>query len=222
MQDNNTEKLMNNEERINRYLKGMMTPEEEAAFKDDIKKDEELRSQTEALAHLVKAMNVAGKEYDQKIIADIKRMNRPSHIRQYMAIAACILCLCIMSFKGYDYITITELGDEYAQTFPTSTIIRGEDCEKVEEELQTLFSNIEKSQELASTLAQLTKLWQESQQDTYNDYTDYAPYIGWYLAVGHLKNYDKDEALNVLHQMEKVYPANTAVGEKVKELIEKI
>lgn len=222
MQDNNTERLMSNEERITRYLTRQMTTEEELAFKNAIKVDMELRSQTEAIAHLVKAMDVVGKEADLKIISDIKKVKRLSHVRQYLAIAACVLCLFVISFKGYDYITITGLGDEYSLTFPTSSIIRGENDDKVEGQLQSLFTNIEKGLELTSTVTLLTELWHKSQEDTYNDYTDYAPYIGWYLAIGHLKNYEKDEALDVLRLMEKEYPTNTAVGEKVRELIEKI
>ena len=117
---------------------------------------------------------------------------------------------------------VTSLGDNYCGTFPISDIIRGTQNQNTVEQLKELFSNIEEGKEIASSLAQLSILWQESQSEIYNDYTDYSPYIGWYLAVGYLKNYDKQSAKDILQKMKEQYPANTAIGEKIRELLNKI
>ena len=83
----------------------------------------------------------------------------------------------------------------------------------------TLFKNVANNEKLDETITRLSVLWKTAKQDTYNDYTDYAPYIGWYLAIAYLEDYDKDKARDVLKEMEEMYPEGTALGDWVKELI---
>ena len=74
-----------------------------------------------------------------------------------------------------------------------------------------------------NTTYRLKILWEQAKQDTYNDYTDYSPYIGWNLAIGYLRNYEKAKARNVLSEMETIYDDNeTIIGKKVRELINTI
>lgn len=136
-----------------------------------------------------------------------------------LMVAASILLIFFVGFKAYDYYDTTNLGKEYANTFPITTIVRGEANESVENELVTLFENIIDNKNLDQAITRLSTLWQTAKQDTYNDYTDYAPYIGWYLAIAYLEDYDKDKARNVLKEMEEMYPEGTALGDWVKELI---
>ena len=84
-----------------------------------------------------------------------------------------------------------------------------------------MFENIIDNKNLDQAITRLSVLWQTAKQDTYNDYTDYAPYIGWYLAIAYLEDYDKDKAKDVLREMEEMYPVGTAMGDKVREILEK-
>ena len=86
----------------------------------------------------------------------------------------------------------------------------------------TLFENIIDNKNLDQAITRLSTLWQTAKQDIYNDYTDYTPYIGWYLAIAYLEDYDKDKARDVLKEMEEIYPEGTALGDWVKELIIKL
>ena len=130
--------------------------------------------------------------------------------------------IIFVGFKSYDYYDTTSLGKEYAKAFPVSSIIRGEANADVETELSTLFNNIAEGTDLDTTTSRLATLWELSKQDTYNDYTDYAPYIGWNLSVGYLRNYEKAMARNVLSEMETMYDNETIIGQKVRELIKTI
>ena len=141
-------------------------------------------------------------------------------IRIFIA-AASILIVFFVSYRTYDYYDTTNLGKEYANTFPITTIVRGETNESVENELATLFENVANNEKLDETITRLSVLWKTAKQDTYNDYTDYAPYIGWYLAIAYLEDYDKDKAKDVLKDMEEMYPVDTAMGDKVREILEK-
>jgi hypothetical protein len=74
---------------------------------------------------------------------------------------------------------------------------------------------------LDNTTSRLKTLWELSKQESYNDYTDYSPYIGWNLAIGYLENYEKAKAKEILKEMKQVYPEGTALGDKIREVLNK-
>lgn len=222
------EKDLLNNERISRFMQGQMTSVEEAAFLEELNSNEELRNQAIAQARLVKGMKQVDDELkdvfrhtDEQTIRRIAKetVGYKNHSARWLAIAASLVFVVFVGFKTYDYYDTTSLGREYANTFPISTIIRGETNTDVETELAILFNNVAESKDLENTTSRLKTLWELSKQDTYNDYTDYAPYIGWYLAIGYLENYDKGNAESVLKEMEITYPSRTAFGDKVRELL---
>jgi hypothetical protein len=228
------EKDLLNDERISRYMRGMMEPEEEMSFIEELKNNDELRDQAIAQARLVKGMKQVDEELkdafrqaDEQTIKRIaKEASETSVIKKssarWLAIAASIVFIVFVGLKSYDYYDTTNLGKEYANTFPTTSIIRGETNTDVETELSILFNNVAECKDLDDTTSRLSTLWELSKQDTYNDYTDYAPYIGWNLAIGYLRNYEKTMARNVLYEMETMYDNETIIGKKVRELINTI
>ena len=228
------EKDILNDERISRFLQGKMDTDEEAAFMEEMKNNDDLRNQAIAQARLVKGMKQVDEELkdafrqaDEQTIKRIaKEASEPSVSKKssarWLAIAASVVFIVFVGFKSYDYYDTTSLGKEYANTFPVSTIVRGETNTAVETELSTLFNNIAEGKDLDDTTSRLATLWELSKQDTYNDYTDYAPYIGWNLAIGYLRNYEKAKARNVLSEMETIYDNETIIGKKVRELINTI
>lgn len=225
------EKDLLNDERISRYMEGKMNADEETAFQIELKNNEELRNQAIAQARLVKGMKQvdeelkdAFREADEQTIRRIAKeaVGNKKHSARWLAIAASIVFIVFVGLKSYDYYDTTNLGREYANTFPTSTIIRGEANADVDTELTTLFNNVAEGKDLDDTTSRLKTLWELSKQDTYNDYTDYSPYIGWNLAVGYLRNYEKTKARSVLSEMETIYDNETITGKKVRELIKAI
>ena len=225
------EKDLLNDERISSFMQGQMDFEEESAFMEELKNNADLRNQAIAQARLVKGMKQvdeelrdAFREADEQAIKCFanEAIGRKKHSARWLAIAASIVFIVFVGFKSYDYYDTTSLGREYANTFPTSTIIRGEANADVDKELAMLFNNVAEGKDLDNTTSRLATLWELSKQDAYNDYTDYAPYIGWNLAVGYLRNYEKTMARNVLSEMETIYENETIIGKKVRELINTI
>ena len=248
------DKILLVDERISRFLQGIMDAGEESAFFEELKGNPDLRQRATAQARLIKGM----KQVDEDLVSAFKKADSTninqiilgakikgqgrrraaafaddeeggtydnpitlpskSTIRKFM-VAASILLIFFVGFKAYDYYDTTNLGKEYANTFPITTIVRGEANESVINELVTLFENIIDNKNLDQALTRLSTLWQTAKQDIYNDYTDYTPYIGWYLAIAYLEDYDKDKARDVLKEMEEIYPEGTALGDWVKELI---
>ena len=224
------EKDILNDERISRFLQGRMDTDEEAAFMEEMKNNDDLRNQAIAQARLVKGMKQVDEELkdafrqaDEQTIKRIAKeasetsVSKKSSAR-WLAIAASVVFIVFVGFKSYDYYDTTSLGKKFANTFPTSTIIRGEANADVDTELTTLFNNVAEGKDLDNTTSRLKTLWELSKQDTYNDYTDYAPYIGWNLAIGYLEDYEKTKAKDVLNEMKEMYPEGTAMGDKVIQL----
>lgn len=213
----------NNEERINRYLRGEMMPEEETTFESDLQKDDTLKRQAESMARIVKEMKVLGDEHDKQLVEQMKASSekKATPVR-WLSIAASFALILTVGYHIYDYSTTTGLGREYASTFPTSSIIRGEEDRDVSETLAALFDNVANGEDLDNTIEQLEKLWTLSQSDTYNGYTTYEPYIGWNLAIAHLRNNDKKEAKIVLGAIKDRCPDNDAVGSIAKEVLNKL
>ena len=212
-----------NEERINRYLFGKMSPEENARFESDLKNDGQLRKHAESIAQMVKAMDVVGAERDKEIISKMKgSVTSKARPVKWLSIAASFALILTIGYYVYDYNRIGNLCEEYAATFPISTIVRGEEDVDAAQKLSTLFENVTNSEDLDNTISQLSELWALSQSDTYNEYTTYAPYIGWNLAIAHLRNHDKKEAKVILEELAKMYPEDSAVDDKVSELSKKL
>lgn len=225
------EKDLLNDERISRFMQGQMNPDEEAVFLEELNSNEELRNQAIAQARLVKGMKQVDDELkdvfrntDEQTIRRIAKgtISYKNHSARWLAIAASVVFVVFVGFKTYDYYDTTSLGREYANTFPTSTIIRGETNTDVETELAILFDNVAESKDLDNTTSRLETLWELSKQETYNNYTDYAPYIGWNLAIGYLEKYEKNKAKEILDEMKQMYTEGTAIGNKVIHLLNEL
>lgn len=222
---NTEETLYNNEERIERYLHGEMTPEEESLFEKDLANDDALRRQAEVMARIVKGMEVVGGEQDRMMIEKMKAANgkRLAPV-WWMSIAASLVIIFTVGYHFYDRSQTVGLGQQYAYVFSTETetLIRGEEDEDVANKLDELFDNVANGKDLDNTIKQLDELWALSKSDTYNDYTTYEPFIGWNLAIAHLHNNDKKEARKILEEMMSDYPEGTTFGDKIIELKDKL
>lgn len=222
---NMEETLNNNEERIERYLHGKMTPEEEAIFEKDLANDDILRRQAEAMARIVKGMETVGDEQDRLMVEKMKAANGKKLAPVWwMSIAASLVIIFTVGYHFYDRSQTIALGQQYAYVFSTETesLIRGEEDVDVANKLNVLFDNAANRKDLDNTIKQLDELWALSKSDTYNSYTTYEPFIGWNLAIAHLRNNDKKEAKSVLKQMQLDYPEGTAIGDKIAELLKEL
>lgn len=214
--------IYNNEERIDRYLHGEMTREEELLFEEDLSKDDNLRQQAETIARMAKSMKVVGSDQDRTFIEQMKDSAGTKLAPVWwLSIAASILIIFTIGYHFYDRYQTVSLGRQYAYVFSTETesLIRGEENEDVANQLTVLFDNAANGKDLKNTISQLEELWALVQSDTYNGYTTYEPYIGWNLAIAYLRNYDKKEAGVVLKQMQLHYPEGTDMRDRIDELI---
>lgn len=231
------------DEMLSRYLKGQLSEIEEVEFKRLIADEPELHNKAIATARLVKAMNEVGSERDDKTIEEIRQateqkikivasnvsgaaikepriLNFRKFIVSFSAAASILLCV-FGGYQYYKYEQVSSLGSEYLAYFPASEFSRGEN-DGVSDILKELYSDIETKHNLGDAIARLSGMWTESRGDSFNDYTEYMPEIGWMLANACLRNNDKSKALKVLGVLIAESPEGTAMGDKARELKEKV
>lgn len=223
--ENDIQSAIRRDERISRYLKGKMNAQEEKQFLADMASDEQLKQDAIAQARLVKGMAQVDEELIQELktaseskIAYSGRSRRIMFRKPiaWLSVAASVAVLLFAGYKGYDYYDTTRLGMKYATAFPMETLVRGETDDAVETELRMLFNNVVERKDLKETTKRLSELWELSNQETYNDYTDYAPYIGWYLAIGYLEDYEKGKAADILKVMSGQYQDNVNIKNRIE------
>lgn len=232
---------LDEEERIIAYLKGKMSVDEESIFIKELNENPELRSKAISIARLIKGMKKIGKVQDQSIkeallsstnddiqnivrktISSKKQTNVVSmrKVSAWFSIAASVIFIIWVGIGYNDYKKTTGLAEEYGNLFEVSMITRGQD--KTQKELECLFNNVKTKTDLKSTLHQLSLYWELSIMDTYNDYTDYSAEIGWNLAIGYLKDNNKEEAGNILKRMLNIISDNLAVKDLIIELLDEL
>ena len=225
------------EERINSFLRGEMSSEEETTFMDELKSNDVLRNKAVVAARIAKAIKTVGEEKDslvkealltsndhdiEMIVKNVTRKRSKLLTLRIISVAASILILVISGWHYYDYRVTTGLGNEYEMEFESSSFVRGAGTGSVEKELNSLFTKVKSGDESDNTIKRLSLLWELSTMDTYNDYSDYAPQIGWNLAIAYLKDNDRDNAMAVLTKLEGIAEDGTAIKNKCIELINKL
>lgn len=225
------------EERINSFLRGEMSSEEETTFMDELKSNDVLRNKAVVAARIAKAIKTVGEEKDslvkealltsndhdiEMIVKNVTRKRSKLLTLRIISVAASILILVISGWHYYDYRVTTGLGNEYEMEIESSSFVRGAGTGSVNKELNSLFTKVKSGDESDNTIKRLSLLWELSTMDTYNDYSDYAPQIGWNLAIAYLKDNDKDNAITVLTKLEGMAEDGTAIKNKCIELINKL
>ncbi len=242
--NNIDERLLHEDERIAKYLKGKMTVDEEQLFLQELGTNAEMKEKAVAMARLVKAMKEIGIASNEDVVSEfldvdsdtVKAVAKDAIVTKkkgkiitwrsaatWLSAAASVALLVWGGFSFNDYRKTTGLGEEYSTVLSSSQLIRGgEDNAEIENKLAKLFDNVAAKTDLENSLKELEEYWDLATQENYNDYTDYAPEIGWNLAIGHLKNNDRKKAEDVLTKLIDIAPEGTAIGDKAREILTKI
>lgn len=154
----------------------------------------------------------------KKLSQDTNIISLRSIVR--MGIAACFVA--IITFGGYRYYIYNEtvtLGNSYYSAIPTELVVR--DADNVSTQLSQLFGNVKNGEDLRNTILHLEAKFNQAISEDYNDYTNYINDIGWNLAIAHLKNGDRKEAVETLELLIS-HSESDLIIEKCKKLIEEI
>lgn len=222
--------------RLELFLKNKMTEEESKVFLSELQDNPELRERAQTMAAAIKNMKEMKYEHGQRVFSKIEQVSERNFreaanlprkavvlsLRSFvkMSIAACFIG--VISLGGYRYYIYNEtvaLGDSYYASIPTELVVR--DADDVSSQLILLFNNVKNGNDLDNTILNLQEKFYQAISEDYNDYTNYINDIGWNLAIAHLKDGERDDAIKTL-ELVISHSESDIVIEKCKKLIEEI
>ena len=198
--------MVGNSERIDKFLKKQMTPEENEKFLEDLKKDKELRYEAQMTALMIQELQERQAKEDAEIIEDIlaskKKAKTISITRWALSIAAMFILLfgaiTLWNEQSDTDVLYAQADNIFEQHYSPYTLqgnSRGGDSD-VEKELAVLFNLIGTEKDVSSVIEKLQKI--HDSIDSEYEYSLYADDITRYLALAYLKDHNIDKAKKLL------------------------
>lgn len=185
-----------NSERIERFLREQMSPEEHDAFLNDLKNDKDLREEAQMMALMIKEMKEEQIKQSEKLTEDVlaeekqaKKARIINMVRWPLSIAAMLILIFGATLLWNRQSDTDALFTEYYSSYTLQGESRGSDSE-VEKELAMLFNQVGTEKDISTVIDKLQKIYDSV--DSEYEYSLYTDDIAWYLALAYLK-VDKPE-----------------------------
>lgn len=206
------------DERIESFLRGTMTEEEEANFKQEIKADPELRSHVMATVSLIKGIRDKDAAEEKAII-----QNNTKDRARTLIWWACSIAAVFAIFFGYQkdkrFNELSDIVSPYYSEYSMSDYSRGDVDSITVAHLYTLFNNIKEQRNVSSIIAELEPIYANIDSDfTYSAYTND---IAMNLAIAYIKNDQTDKAVIILNKLAEDNP-DTPIAINANELLKKL
>lgn len=222
------------DDRIDAFIRGMMTKEDEAAFKQEIQSDPELRAQVLATVSLIKGIRSQNAEKEREFIDNKVRIethtSQPpssqvlSGRRRSIIIWACsIAALFIIFFGVYKekrYQDLSSIVSPYYSEYSLADYSRGDIDSVTIAQLYSIFNNIQKQRNVGEYINKLEPMY--SSPGYFGLYAHvFANDIAFNLAIAYIKDDQISKAIPVLEKLEKNNP-ETPISAKVHKLLKEI
>ena len=192
-----------NSERIERYIREQMTPEENEAFLNDLRNDRELREEAQMMALLIKEMKEEQARQDDALTKAILSAKKKAPIVKIVKWGLSIAAMFILIFGATTLWTkqsdTDALFNQYYSVYETSPS-RGDDDKAIEKELAELYNMVGTEKDVTPVIARLQTIYDniQSNNEDYADYSYYENDIAWYLALAYIKDNNLDKAKELL------------------------
>lgn len=223
--DKNNDILMDSvDERIEAFLKGTMSTDEEAAFKQELKENPDLRNQAKTMASLIKGLQAKESQIEFSVIKTaVQKSTVASKQTKNVLWWTCSIAAAFVVIFGIYKVRRNNLLDEavspYFMKYDLSNISRGDVDSVTIAHLYTLFSQIQESKSMSDIIKELEPIYQ-SLDDDYT-YHPWANDIAWNLALAYIKDDQIDKAITILDKLKQDNP-DTPIYNKADELIKKL
>lgn len=191
-----------NSERIERFLREQMSPEENNAFLNDLRNDKELREEAQMMALMIKEMKEEQAKQDaeltEKVFASNKRARIVSLVRRSLSIAAMFVLVFGATLLWNRQSDTNDLFAEYYTPYTLQGDSRGGDSD-VEKELAELFNQVGTADDVTPIIDKLQTIYDSIDSDY--EYSLYADDITWYLALAYLKDDKPEKTKKLLKQI---------------------
>lgn len=218
--DKNDDILMDGiDERIESFLRGEMTAEEEAAFKQEIRQNPELRNRAMAMTSLIKGLHDQNSSKEANIIKESTAKSKVRPLLWWACSVAAVFAIFFGIYKDHRYRMLDAAVSPYYTEYDMSDISRGDIDSATVAHLYTLFEQIQKSRNMSGIIKELEPIYNSLDDDfTYNAY---ANDIAWNLALAYVKDDQIDKAITILQKLKANNP-DTPIYNKADELIKKL
>lgn len=206
------------DERIDAFIRGTMTEEEEAAFKEEIKADPKLRAQVLATISLIKGIRTQEAEKEKVLI----QQNTKNRARSIMLWACSIAALFVIFFGVKNELRYRELSaivSPYYSEYNMNDISRGDVDSVTIAHLYTLFNNIKEQRNVSDIIEEVEPIYASLESDF--TYSAYANDIAINLALAYIKDDQIDKAIPVLEKLEKDN-LDTPIAVRAHEILKKL
>lgn len=215
------------DERIESFLRGTMSSDEEEAFKQEIKSNPELRNRAMEMTALAKGLRTCESykksSLKRSIVADKsmeKETRTKAHAFLWWACSAAAVCVIFFSvFKAQRYRTLDAAISPYYTQYDISDSSRGDTDSVTATHLYSLFEQIQTQQNVTNVIKELEPIYASLDSDY--TYHPYANDIAWNLALAYIKDDQIDKAIPVLEKLKEENP-DTPIYLKADELLKKL
>ena len=189
-------------ERIDKFLRGLMTPEENNAFMSDFNNDRVLREETQITALMIKELEESQAQKDAEIIEEVLAVKRARIItiaRRTLSIAAMIILIFGVTTLWNRQSDTDALFEQYYVS-PEVSSPRGGDDEAVQQELTNLYIKIGTGEDIIPIINRLQTIHDNivADNEEYDEYKYSQNTIDWYLALAYIKNENFEKAQKLL------------------------
>ena len=218
--DNNNDILIDGiDERIEKFLRGEMTVEEEVAFKQEIRQNPELRNRARAMTSLIKGLQEKNSAKEATIIKENTPKPRVRPILLWACSVAAVFVIFFGIYKESRYQTLNNTILPYYTEYDMSDVSRGDIDSATVAHLYGLFTQIRENRSVSDVIKELQPIYDSLDDDfTYNAY---ANDIAWNLALAYVKDDQIGKAISILEKL-KVDNPDTPIYKKADELIKKL
>ena len=218
--DKNDDILMDGmDERIEAFLRGEMSADEEAAFKQEIRQNPELRNRAMTMTSLIKGLHDQNSSKEANIIKESTAKSKVRPLLWWACSVAAVFAIFFGIYKDHRYRMLDAAVSPYYTEYDMSDISRGDvDSGKIAH-LYGLFTQIQENRSVSDIIKELEPIYNFLNEDfTYNAY---ANDIAWNLALAYVKDDQINKAISILQKLKSDNP-DTPIYNKADELIKKL
>lgn len=226
--------------RVEKFLRGRMTAEEELMLKKEFASFPELLSRAKAMGMVVIAMNDQNKNKDKYLVESIKRTDtatlqrfakgktntnsRKMFFNWSIGIAASILILFGIGIRQYNIYQVKMIGNEYGNEFVAISLTqdRGSEHDSIAiAELSSILYLLQYNDSISYAASKLETIYNEYPKTIGNKDDWYMAYVSWHLSITYLRMGKKTEAIPILNSIIENYEG-TPMAKKASEILEKL